>query len=51
MKALGENEISDVITGLEFFREIWAAIAVDCQTIGIYMADVQKRSALMKEVS
>jgi len=43
LKELGENQIKDVLGGLEFFREIWAGIATDSQRIGEFMESVQKR--------
>ncbi|KAG8773410.1 hypothetical protein FRC20_001985 [Serendipita sp. 405] len=51
LKSLGEHELNDVVNGLEFFRAIWAAIGVDCQSIGQYMTDLQARKKTMDDVS
>ncbi|KAG8862889.1 hypothetical protein FRC20_010966 [Serendipita sp. 405] len=49
LKGLGDHELEDVIVGLEFLRELWAAITVDCHVIEEYMMEVQSRKKLMDD--
>lgn len=44
LKHIGENQIADVISGLEFFRVLWAGIATDVQSIGEYLVSLENRT-------